>query len=362
MGIISIFEYVLNAASATSFTYVFVSRRRLHVYHSFGIFFLLSFLSTPGITTKLASKDVASITTVPYKLDTYYAGEEFFDGWEFFNNSDPTHGYVQYVSQKEAQLMGIIDTNPAYIGVDRWNYYDPLSNGRKSVRITTKKSWTRGLFIADLLHVPKSVCGVWPAVWSFGPQWPNNGEIDFFEGVNRNRHNIVSLHSGKNCTMNFGQQLGTERSPACHISASSQGCGVKANSSLTYGEDMNDIRGGVYAMEWTSNHIKVWFFPRREIPYDITLGLPLPDTWGLPLAHFLDSDKCGIDLNFKNHSLVIDTTFCGDWAGGKFNSDEVCASRGTCAEWVAYNPIAFKDVYWEMKSIAVYQQSEKSCE
>lgn len=44
------------------------------------------------------------------------------------------------------------------------------------------------------------------------------------------------------------------------------GCGIK---DFTYGEGFNQGGGGVYAMEWTSDGISVWFFPRRHIPRDL---------------------------------------------------------------------------------------------
>lgn len=35
--------------------------------------------------------------------------------------------------------------------------------GRKSVRITSQKSWTHALFISDIVHMPGGICGTWPA-------------------------------------------------------------------------------------------------------------------------------------------------------------------------------------------------------
>lgn len=49
------------------------------------------------------------------------------------------------------------------MGVDHTTYLDPAGTGRKSVRIMSQKSWTHGLFIADILHMPGGTCGTWPA-------------------------------------------------------------------------------------------------------------------------------------------------------------------------------------------------------
>lgn len=47
-----------------------------------------------------------------------------------------------------------------------------------SVRITSKKTWSSGLFIADFAQVPHG-CSVWPAYWSVGPNWPTGGKCLF---------------------------------------------------------------------------------------------------------------------------------------------------------------------------------------
>jgi hypothetical protein len=39
------------------------------------------------------------------------------------------------------------------------------------------------IFVIDIQHMPTG-SGTWPAWWSYGPNWPNNGEIDTIETVN----------------------------------------------------------------------------------------------------------------------------------------------------------------------------------
>lgn len=53
-------------------------------------------------------------------------------------------------------------------------------NGRMSVRLTSNKSYQSGLIILDVAHMPGGICGSWPAFWTVGPDWPNQGEIGEF--------------------------------------------------------------------------------------------------------------------------------------------------------------------------------------
>ena len=186
----------------------------------------------------------------------------------------------------------------------------------------------------------------------FGPDWPNNGEVDILEGVNRNSANVMSLHSGPNCMMSAGNQSGTILDLDCDGTHNqNSGCGVTSSTANSYGSNFNyknglgkfPNSGGVYATEWTSDHITTWFFPRGSIPSDITNGTPNPSGWGKAQSSFVGGSGCDIDTLFSNMQVVFDTTFCGSWASGVWPYDSVCAAKApTCADYVAANPATFK--------------------
>lgn len=49
------------------------------------------------------------------------------------------------------------------MGVDHTTTLQTNGAGRESVRISSKKTFTHGLFIADIAHMPGTICGAWPA-------------------------------------------------------------------------------------------------------------------------------------------------------------------------------------------------------
>ncbi|POR34849.1 Putative endo-1,3(4)-beta-glucanase [Tolypocladium paradoxum] len=306
-----------------------------------------------------------------YALNTTYDMTNFFTSFDFFTEKDPTRGFVEYVDRGTAQLQGLVGYGQSYgqsngstngsifMGVDYKTPNPP--NGRRSVRVTSRQSFTHGLFVADIAHMPGSICGVWPAFWMFGPNWPASGEIDIIEGVNTQATSAVTLHTGPGCSMNnTGARASTMlKSADCGGGSASGGCGQQTADVQNYGDGFNAVRGGVYATEWTSDHIAVWFFQRAAIPRDIASGRPNPASWGQPLARFLGGRGCDIDSHFVNNQLVFDTTFCGDWAGNPsvWASDATCSAKAaTCNDYVANNPADFKNAFWEINSIKVYQQ------
>ncbi|PHH88301.1 hypothetical protein CDD83_7712 [Cordyceps sp. RAO-2017] len=301
-----------------------------------------------------------------YSLATVYDRRNFFQSFDFFTEPDPTHGFVEYVDQATARQDGLIGYSPAngsvIMGVD-YKTHNP-ARGRKSVRVTSKQSFTHGLFVADIAHMPSSTCGVWPAFWMFGPNWPTSGEIDIIEGVNSQAQGAVTLHTAPGCSVsNAGSLPSTYMKAAdCGAAGSSGGCGQQTADGRNYGSGFNAVRGGVYATEWTSDHIAVWFFPRAAIPRDVAAGRPVPASWGAPMARFAGGPGCDIDSHFAENRLVFDTTFCGDWAGNPsvWSSDATCAAKAaTCEDYVAANPGAFRDAFWEIQSVKVYSQEQQ---
>ncbi|KAI2614661.1 glycoside hydrolase family 16 protein [Hypoxylon fragiforme] len=282
-----------------------------------------------------------------YTVQDSYDQTNFFEGFEFFNYPDPTNGFVKYQSAVEANSMSLAGyaNEGVYLGVD-YKTMD-TSAGRGSVRVNSKKTYNEGLIIADIAHQPAAQCGTWPAFWTVGPHWPYDGEIDIIEGVNLATNTTYTLHTGPGCTFTQGD---------CNAPGTGNtGCGTPSHDTQTLADGFNEIGGGVYALEWTSSAINIFFFPRTgAIPADITAGTPDPSKWGSPSTSFTGSG-CDISSHFKNHQIVFDTTLCGDWAGKVFSEDPVCGTKAaTCQEYVKNNPSAFKDSYWLINSVKVY--------
>ena len=325
------------------------------------------------VITALAALMLLPISRGSYTLKNRFAGSTFFDTFNFFTAEDPTDGYVSYVSQSTAlnqNYIGLANHSLAnssiYIGVD---HTDPSPNiGRESVRITSNQTWTHGLVLVDIYHIPTG-CGTWPALWFIAPEgeYPGTtGEIDVVEVVNGGTQNAMTLHTGPGCSVQNGSAsfAGTLHTSSCDVNAPDQsqnsGCSIQAPSGITatVGSDFNANGGGIYALFWTSEKIEVYFFPRGKTPSNLH-NAPEPDAWvqdgHVPLASFAG---CNFDEHIKDLALVVDTDFCGGWAGGTWESSGCEASTGvsTCGAYVAGNPKAFEETYWLIGGLEVWQE------
>lgn len=291
-----------------------------------------------------------------YTLTDEFTKANFFDEFNFFDQPDPTKGVQRYVPAGEANAQSLAGfaRDAVYLGVD-WR---APSQNRMSVRLTSNKAWDRGLFIADIAHMPTSACAVWPAFWLFGPDWPNKGEIDVIEGVNTQERNVVTLHTRPGCRVTNEGTIGstTLKESDCNAGNAFLGCGQKTEDNQNYGDGFNAIGGGIYALDWTDERIAVWFFPRYKIPADVFSDSPNPAGWGPALAAFNGGNGCDIPSHFMQHSLVFNIALCGEWAGNVWGQNAECAALApTCADWVAQNPGAFADAYWLINSVRVFQ-------
>ncbi|EHL01813.1 putative endo-1,3(4)-beta-glucanase [Glarea lozoyensis 74030] len=328
----------------------------------------------------LACASAASAAKI-YTIDETYEGEGFFNKFNFFTGLDPTRGYVQYQSQADAastkfgsKLVNTIN-GQNFMGVDHTNTYDPFGAGRPSVRIETKKTYNHGLFILDLAHMPSSTCGNWPAFWTYSDvNYPAQGEIDILENIHENTQSLNVLHTSAGFSVAGNkkglQQSGDQTTYNCDDNAQSsdygsqftgQGCASTNINPGSYGSALNAVGGGVYAMEWTSDVIRVWSFPKVVIPLDIIAGKPDPSKWGLP-TFTTAQGKGDIDSHFKDHKVVLDTTFCGNWAGQDFFWKQTSCYDPilypTCSEYVGKNPSKYADTYWLINSLKVFQLNE----
>jgi hypothetical protein len=315
-------------------------------------------LTTPMPTPKPIPTPASPVpgSSAKYTLIEEFSGPQFFDRFHFETFDDPTHGYVNYVDHATAVQMGLISTpaaGSALISVESKQIAS--GRGRSAVRLTSNSVFTTGLFIIDVAHMPVGN-GVWPAFWSFGPNWPNGGEIDVIEGVNNQAANFSTLHTSPNCAMTAVNVAATmtgtyNASRDCNDNNAYNGCSTQGAAN-SFGPGFNSNGGGVYAYLWTNDHISVWFWPRQQIPANITNGAPDPSAWGLPVSYFQLGAECSAN-HFTQHNLIINTTFCGDWAGAVFNGP-TGAGSAACINYVQNNPAEFANAYWEIRSLRAY--------
>ncbi|KAI9050204.1 hypothetical protein LZ554_006345 [Drepanopeziza brunnea f. sp. 'monogermtubi'] len=330
----------------------------MHFTKSLGLSLLGYATTTTAVATNLTGT-YHRLAAASYHLVDSYTSANFFSSFSLFTGTDPTHGFVDYKDATSATAAGLINTNNGqiYMGVDHTTTNPP--SGRASVRVSSNKAYNHGLFIADIAHMPDSICGVWPAFWLFGPNWPASGEIDVIEGVNLGGTNQITLHTTPGCSINTaGSQAGTTLVNAdCNSNSGYNGCGATTTTANAYGSGFNRNGGGVYAMQWESSGIYVWFFPRGAIPSDIASGAPVTGNWGTPVVAFNGGSGCDIDAHFANQNIIFDTTFCGDWAGSAdVWGTSSCAAKGTCQNFVSADPGAFAPAYWSVNSVKVYHQ------
>lgn len=152
----------------------------------------------------LATLSLVGRTAVKaYTLTDNYVGQGFLTNFDHQAISDPTHGTVfvlslalscpqwlnficsQYVDQATAlsQNLTYASGNTLILRADSKTVV-PAGQGRKSVRIRSKKTYTTHVAVFDIRHMPTG-CGTWPAAWEVREDgWPNYGEVRGYSLLN----------------------------------------------------------------------------------------------------------------------------------------------------------------------------------
>eukprot|EP00392_Amoebophrya_sp_AT5.2_P018358 g18878.t1 len=224
-----------------------------------------------------------------------------------FTESDPTSGYVDFLEgwNRRDQLV---------------NTLPPRQGGRGRSR------GPAGMIAPD---------GTWPAYWTTirggvaGCGWPAGAEIDMMEHIQGwgMERMVSTLHTLAGCSMPTVQ--GVTNNGNCE---GNNGCGVTAES-VPSGHKFNRQFGGIHVMEWaeadpargvTDPAIKMWWFDRKVADTFSEEMMGLPAFWdkiltdNQPYVTFPLGANCQAEQFFHPQTFIIDTTFCGDWAGSVF--------------------------------------------
>ncbi|KAK8150724.1 hypothetical protein G3M48_009614 [Beauveria asiatica] len=305
----------------------------------------------------LAGASTASGTV--FSLTETYDVTNFFDKFEFFeskfgtkdpNEHDPNGGFVNYKSRDAAIASGLVsnDTGDVYIGVDSVNkWWSP--DGRPSIRLESKNDYTKGLLIARFNHLPKTVCGAWPAFWTYSKvgSWPNGGEIDIYENWNLATYNRPTVHTGDldavgRCKIDSAGVTGSLLRSDCSHEQFNLGCNVMDTRG-----PWGSSAGGVYAMEWTDSYIRIFTWSPADAPSNIDSAHPDTAAWGKPVMELRDG-PCNLKRQFAPQKLILNIDFCGSAAGqpSLWKECKELTGETECYQYVRKNPEAYKDVYW----------------
>lgn len=195
------------------------------------------------------------VQATTYNLKDSYEGTSVTDGFNFLTDADPSGGWVTYVSEATAKNDGLVlsANGASRVGVDHTNVISASGPGRNSIRLSSKNTYDKGLFIFDASHMPGGICGLWPAFWLLGDAasgvWPKTGEWDIVENVNTNTQNQMTAHTDAGCNTNGNGATGQVLESNCNANNAANGCGTLNGDKASWGLPLNNNGGGVWATE-----------------------------------------------------------------------------------------------------------------
>uniref|UniRef100_A0A914DY21 GH16 domain-containing protein n=1 Tax=Acrobeloides nanus TaxID=290746 RepID=A0A914DY21_9BILA len=260
----------------------------------------------PGSVTGILRPDANNT----YSLNMSYAAPNFFENFLFIDAELTNMSF--FVNETPAWDLGIIGykNGKVYMSVDNKSVIPEKQHppGRHTLRIQSTYRYNSGLFILSLDHMPTGR-GTWPAFWTYGLYWPQNGEIDILEGIYALDANQIHIHTRDSC--------------------------------LQYRNTSSYMTG-----EWG-------VVGDRQI-FDC-YEHSNTNTWGLPTAYYVIGPNCSPD-HFNNHTLVFDTALCGAWTDNYLPGGEAA-----CEDLVRNHPEEYDDAYWMINYLKVFCKPGEPC-
>lgn len=109
-----------------------------------------SYISSCSILAALSSlttlTSAASSTNKSWTLTETYGPNDFFDGFTWFTDTDPTEGLVLYQSMADAKSdnISVVANDQFVMAVDTT---EVALEGRKSVRISSNTNYADGIYV-----------------------------------------------------------------------------------------------------------------------------------------------------------------------------------------------------------------------
>ncbi|KAF7334272.1 hypothetical protein MSAN_02388800 [Mycena sanguinolenta] len=321
-------------------------------------------ISTASKTSTTAAKST-STSNEGWNLKSKLEGKDFLDFFNYDSGTGDNGGVANYVNGVNEGLA-YVSGSQVILAVDTAE----TVSARNSLRMVSKTTFNAkdmNLFIFDIAAMP-AVCGTWPAVWFTGADWPYQGEIDV--GVSLYNENIYSVHTGSGCSIPSSAvsamtQVTVVEGTDCDATQFPAGCGFSDKTATTFGPGFNKAGGGVFALQFDTTGIKMWFFQTGSVPSDITALAPNPSTWGSPRMS-VPTSSCSPTTYFSDLMMIVDTNLGGsftegvwgtDGAGGQAKSCKTQTGANTAADYVLNHGSEFgDDAQFKINGFYVYQQ------
>ncbi|MBE3048309.1 hypothetical protein IMZ48_38555, partial [Candidatus Bathyarchaeota archaeon] len=192
--------------------------------------------------------------------------------------------------------------------------------------------------------------------------------MDIIEQWHDRKWNQPAIHTGPSdefgeCTLSQSDMRASVLTSNCDNSFNSpptqfeyQGCTVSDDAGPWGSADGS----GVYAMEWTSEVLKLYSFTGGNVPTNIDSGSPDTGSWGKPMM-MLKNENCDIDEHFARQKLVFNINFCGNPAGLETywkDQTECAVNTGydTCEEYVEKEGADFVGADYKIRDIRVFKE------